>query len=368
MDYVRKCFYQTTQWNEDNSYANVVETFKNEIDFEIPQGVNLTVSAQSSQNSCTSYSLSNLEFVSGSLSYLFTTTPLLNIQSTKNVSLQDVVTSYKVLEPLREPADAKYWEVWQGGMRVDVRDTLLYGRVFLPGSCLEAMFIRRLSPTLQLLATCVSDSSLKNNGALTVTCQRDNGHWSLEGIYSTHEALVGLRTLYNFGFNKNIPSQAFGAAVPLPSRLSAGFEIYYGILNKAGGASIATRYTTQSTYTGTPLTLCVLANPLMGHLTVNYAVKTTYSTFASRFDFNIYSYLSDLSLGCELWRTNQEEMLSSTEFSSVIKASTSLGSQTAKVLWEGRFKELLVSSGIGLSTAGPSPSLTTFGIQVQYAS
>lgn len=361
MQYVQKCFYRATGWNEDNSYANVTETANNIIDFEIPEGANLVVSAQSSQNSCTSYKLSNLGFVNGSVAYLYTTTALENVQTSKDIDLQQVVASYKVLEPLRDPEDARYWQKWQGGVRVDVRDTLLYGRMFLPGSSLEAMLIRRLTPMTQVLVTCVSDSRLKNNGALTLIYQRDNGHWCHELIYSTHEALMGLRTLYNFGFTERVKE------LTNPSRLSVGFELYYGILNKAPGVSMALRYTTQSAYTGTPLTLTILSNPLMGHLSASYAVKTAYSTFASRFDFNVYSYLSDLSLGCELWRSSKDSE-SPKQFSSVIKASTSLGSQSVRLLWEGRFKEFMVSSGMGLTLAGPSPALTAFGIQVQYSS
>lgn len=39
--------------------------------------------------------------------------------------------------------------------------------MFLPGNSLEAMFVRRMSPTTQLLIKSVSDSRYKNNGAVS---------------------------------------------------------------------------------------------------------------------------------------------------------------------------------------------------------
>lgn len=40
--------------------------------------------------------------------------------------------------------------------------------MFLPGNGLEAMMVRRMSPTAQLLIKCVSDSRYKNSGAVSI--------------------------------------------------------------------------------------------------------------------------------------------------------------------------------------------------------
>jgi distribution and morphology protein 10 len=291
---------------------------------------------------------------------------LQDIASSKDVSLQNVVAGYRILQPLRRPENAMYWERWLNGVRIDTRETLLYGRFFLPGNSLEAMAIRRLSPKSQFLMTCVSDPSLKNNGAVTVTYQRDSGRFGQEFVYSTYETLLGYRALYNLGFDQRVNNPA------IASRLAVGLELFYGVSNKSPGFSTALRYTTQSAYTGTPLTLTLMSNPLMGHISASYAVRTTTaSSFASRFDFNVYSYVSDLSIGCEIWRRRP---ISTTveaaedEFSSVFKASTSLSQQTVRLLWEGKAKEFLVSSGLGLSFADRSPAATSFGIELQYSS
>lgn len=216
----------------------------------------------------------------------------------------------------------------------------------------------------------------------------------------------------------------------------------------------------------------------MGQVSTMYSLSTKGAAFGSRFDFNVYSYESDLSIGCEIWRyskenistgvdtqTNQdipagpnaglnqekdteligntkatlnkvtpslEEIPKAADTSSVeisehvdrnpisvddsffskkyktfinvldrklsdataqldisneqyagslndieeeeqelgvcFKGSTSLQTQTVNMVWEGRFKELLLSAGFGLSFASKTPTVTTLGLSVQYSS
>ncbi|CAN6615989.1 mitochondrial distribution and morphology protein 10 [Trichomonascus vanleenenianus] len=377
MEYIQRCFYKSTEWNEQNSYTFVAETAQNLLDFKLPQGISLNISSQPTENSATSYKLSSSGFVNGSIAYLYSSSLLKDVKTSRDIDLHNVVSGYKMMEPLRDPNDDLYKQVWLGGKRIDSKDLLLYGRLFLPGTALEAMLIRRLSPLSQLVVTCVSDSQLKNNGAVTFNYQLDKGKYCHEFIYSTHESLFGIRSIFNFG-----PSAALASA-PQPSRsasrLSMGYELYYGVSNKSPGFSTAVRYTSQSAYTGTPITMTLLANPLMGHLSATYALRTTTaSAFASRFDFNVYSYLSDLSIGCEIWRklrfsgadsdatTNDND---ANDFSSVFKASTSISNQSVRLLWEGRFHGFLISSGLALARSQMSENFAPrFGLEVQFSS
>ncbi|ANB13601.1 Mdm10p [Sugiyamaella lignohabitans] len=377
MDHLCQQFYRCTDWNEDNSYANVIETARNLIDFDIPDGASLIVSSQSSKNSFTSYTLSNLGMVNGSVAYLYSSRPLTTIEPSREIPLQELVSSYRILKPLNPPPDPIFWQQWHAGVRVDRKDTLLYGRLFLPGNSLEALLVRRLSPKSQLLVTCVSDNQIKNKGAITFNLQRDNGKWRNEIIYSTYESLIGYRGMYNIGFEESPSSSTNRSKVSPPvSRLAFGLEVFYGIASKSPGFSTAMRYTTQSAYTGTPLTLTLMSNPLMGHISATYAVRTTNaSSFASRFDFNVYSYISDLSIGCEIWRkgaissaVNSVEPPLPTDFSGVFKASTSLNSRKLRLLWEGRYKEILISTGAGISLSPRTPLATSVGIELQYSS
>lgn len=358
MEYIQRCFYDATAWGGQNSYASIAETVENLLDFEMPQGVSLNISSQTTPNTCTSYKLANLGLVNGSIAYLYSSTPLLDVDNSREIRLQDAVAGYKMLGSLREPDYPE--EVYYRGERVGANHNLLYGRLFLPGSSLEAMVIRRLSRLSQLLVTCVSDSRLKNNGAITFIHQRDTGKWCQELIYSTHETLLGYRGLYNVGFDRKVKFD--------PSRLSVGFEMFYGVSNKSPGLSTGLRYTTQSAYTGTPVTMTLMSNPLMGHISATYALRTTTaSAFASRFDFNVYSYLSELSIGCEIWRKARQGEQTSDEFTSILKASATMTNPTVKVLWEGRYRDFLISSGVGLSRFGPDLNATV-GIEFQFSS
>ena len=160
---------------------------------------------------------------------------------------------------------------------------------------------------------CLSTNSnlLKNHGILTVYFQQNYPKYSLEYIYSSNENLVGFRNLYNFNLGLTIDtsfetinndddlSSQSNKIFYDNSRLSIGTEIWYGISNMTPGISNSIRYSTYSTYTGKPLTITLSCNPLIGLLSSTYTVKTSVnSTLCSKYDFNVYSYDSDVSFGC----------------------------------------------------------------------
>jgi distribution and morphology protein 10 len=268
--------------------------------------------------------------------------------------------------------------------------------MYFPGSALEAMVIKRISQTSQLLVKCVSNEKLKNNGTMTFYWQRDTGRLSQEYIFSTNEALFGFRCLYNFSQG----AERLNTALYNNSSLSLGTELWYGAANMSPGVSTALRYSTQSTYTGKPLTMTLACNPLLGHISSTYSVKTSInSTFSSRYDFNIYSYDSDLSFGCEFWKSSGrmsmlplkridsslkphskhsvndqtvieafESLVKDTDYSSVVKISTSLNNRDFKFMWEGKFSDFLLAAGAELQLESNVPQVKKCGIQIQYSS
>ncbi|KAF8430319.1 hypothetical protein EV426DRAFT_635225 [Tirmania nivea] len=430
MDYVQQAFYKATNWNEDNSYANLTATARALLDFHTPRGLNLHLSSLSSPNFATSYSLTNLGVVDGSISYLYSSLPLTNVHKSKNVDLHDAVQGYRQLRHLTAPSEARFWEVWQGGVRVDKRDSLLYGRMYLPTSTLEMLYLRRRSPKSQLRIAAVSDAKLKNGGTVLAVLQQDVGKYSTEYLYSTSEGLIGARGLYNFGYDPRQKSKKVDEEIEYPDpsvledapavlpmreeevaveveklptgRLSMGAEVYYGVLNKSGGMSTALRYTTLPHHPGPPLTMTLTLSPLMGHLSTAYAIKAgPNAAFCSRFDFNMYSYESDLVVGCELWQrksitsattqmrrsataipsidvgednsVNSDETgggdgeKEKTAFTGVLKArwtqSAGLG-----VLWEGKVKHLLFSLGANIDFRRREGVVKGVGVEVQYSS
>jgi mitochondrial distribution and morphology protein 10 len=143
--------------------------------------------------------------------------------------------------------------------------------------------------------------------------------------------------------------------------------------------------------------MTVSVNPLMGNLSTTYAVKAGSNlTLCSRFDFNVYSYESDLVLGCELWRHRRKSplgeavivgleggpMVDTTKKSNAIaslgpaKDENVVGVLKARVdqnlkiglLWEGRIKDLLFSLGSSVDLKHGDQPFRAIGLQLQYSS
>ncbi|EAT76603.1 mitochondrial distribution and morphology protein 10 [Parastagonospora nodorum] len=388
MDNVQHAFYEASHWNVDNSYGALNATARALLDFDSPRGLRLQISSLAAPNFATSYTLGSVGVVDGSVSYLYSSLPLRKDFKSSRIDLHHVIRGFKHLQELRKPDEKWSWEQWHAGRRVDRKDTLLYGRIFLPQSRLEALYLRRLAPTRQLRIAAVSDSNLNNGGTILTLLQTDSGKYSTEYMYSTDSALMGLRGLYNFGPDPRVapteptrPEQV----EPVHGRFSAGAELYYGILNKSGGMSTGLRFTTLPNHPGFPYTMTLTLNPLMGNLSSTYAVKAGPSlALCSRFDFNFYSYESELQLGCELWRrrgnTDTEWAVKKLrpdwkrpaaspddDVAGVLKAKVDQDGRVG-LLWEGRIKELLFTLGASLDLKKREQIFRSVGIELQYSS
>lgn len=458
MEYLQKCFYSSTNWNEDNIFSNITATSQALLEFNIPNGMKLDVSSKSSDFLASSFTLSNHHSINGSIAYLYSSLPLKNTVGTKDISLQDAISGFRIIEPrpnVQNPSFSK-----------SNRDSLLYGRMYFPGSALEAMAIKKISNQSQLLIKCISNPQMNKNGTMIVYLQKNTPKYLREFIYSTNEALFGLRFLYNL----NSPTLhgpavagsggAGSGAGDVPkfdnSVMSVGTEVWYAAQSTSPGLSTAFRYSTRSTSTGKPLTMTLACNPILGHISSTYTVKTSVSsTFCSKYDFNWFSYASNLSLGFELYNygdqkrhqnnniwthpqstmhsppssettspevpltfeqyktknkpivnpiqnldnyyhinptllpskhehevstsdaidsyndsvmTAFQNLVNDSNFSSVLKISTSLNDKMVKILWEGKFKDFLVSTGVQLSSGKlHTPEINRIGLSLSYA-
>ncbi|KAM3422909.1 Mitochondrial distribution and morphology protein 10 [Cercospora zeina] len=364
MDYVQTAFDRKSRWNLDNSYASLTTTSINLLDFQIPSGLRLHVSSLSSPNFATSYTLGSRGVVDGSLSFLYTNLALRVASTSSDVPLSKLVRGYRQLQELRRPEDIS------ASLEGRKKDSLLYGRLYLPNSSLEALYLRRISPSRVFQIKCVSDERLPNGGTLLATLHNDQGKYTTEYLYSSDSALVGIRGLYNFGHDPRRPSGEDQHAVQMDQipahpwdhqggRLSAGAEAYFSPLNKSGGISTGLRFATLPSHTGFPYTMALTVNPLMGNLSSTYAVKAGPNlALCSRFDFNVYSYESDVVVGLELWQREQateenawaQQLIRSgwkktdEDVKGVLKARVDNHGKVG-LLWECRFKELLLGVG-----------------------
>lgn len=445
MEYLQKCFSKSTGWNEDNLYSHMLATSNALLDFRVPSGGKLEVSSQATPYLASSMTLRNHHSVNGSLAYLYLSTPIKNSTGTRDISLQDAIAGFRIIEPyataISSPPPSQ-----------NKKASLAYGRMYFPGSALEAMVIKRLSLQMQVLVKCISNPHLSKNGTMIIYLQENAPKFSREYIYSTNEALMGFRCLYNLGtLDKSVPATAppkFDNSV-----VSVGAEFWYAALSMSPGLLTGLRYSTRSTSTGKPLTMTLSCNPILGHVSSTYNVKTSVSsTVCSKYDFNWFSYASNLSIGFELFnfsknlaifRNNQkrhrtsihhdtlapppltpldslavtsnlsqfhpsgkakfvdpirdmnnyyhinpdllhsantdpagqeamsafQNLVNKSNFSSVIKGSTSLSDRMMKLLWVGRYKDFLVSTGvkINLNAETKTPEINKIGLTFAYA-
>ncbi|KAK6457998.1 mitochondrial distribution and morphology protein 10 [Scheffersomyces xylosifermentans] len=481
MEYLQKCFYKSTSWNEDNIFSNITASSSAILEFPIPTGIKLDSSSKSSEYSASSFTLSNYHSINGSLAYLYSSVPLRNTMGTREISLQDAIAGFRIIEPnINGISSIGGQDNFKHITGKYDKSSLLYGRMYFPGSALEAMIIKRITSQTQLLIKCINNPHLDKNGTMILYLQKNTPKYSREFIYSTNESLIGFRCLYNFG-NADNANNINTALIPKfdNSVISIGTELWYAARTMSPGLSTAFRYSTRSTSTGKPLTMTLAVNPILGHISSTYTVKTSVaSTFSSKYDFNFFSYASNLSLGFELYNyskenplhsfTNRSVNLSSEEnkylekrsergntipirshtsiahkdkdnliinpiqnldnyyhinptllpdktlskptsrksskssslsakeaaelerlssansesvttafqnlvnesdFASVVKFSTSLNDRMVKILWEGRVKDFLVSTGVKVSVnpTTNAPEFNRFGVSFSYA-
>ena len=147
----------------------------------------------------------------------------------------------------------------------------------------------------------------------------------------------------------------------------------------------------------------------MGNFSATYAVKAGEDlALCSRFEFNAYSYESELVLGCELWRRSvklpvrggrsmaaklawlsEEEMFPPAPVDSPQGGPMGLRANADKpekgevtgvfkgrvdeklrvgVVWEGRVKDLLVCVGSTLDLRRRDQPFRSLGVELQYSS
>ena len=133
LEYLLHSFNKTTDWNDDNFYSNLTATSKSFfppisclthldlLDFPTPMGFRLHTGSFAAEQFTAAATLSALPILDGSLAYTYTSKPLRGIQGTASSALIDLVQGFREIKPPRVPDDARHWEIWQGGRRVDYR-------------------------------------------------------------------------------------------------------------------------------------------------------------------------------------------------------------------------------------------------------
>lgn len=221
-------------------------------------------------------------------------------------------------------------------------DFLLYGRIYAPSPKLDALYIHRISETLQSIVTLVSvpsppptpslawpaeeisansssngPNSLGRLSELEIKLQRDVGKWSNEFSYSFGDSMFGLKGLYNFGDAnlrvgeevRRLEAEEEVMSSGLKGRWSVGGEVFFSAQERSAGVSTGIKFSTIPDGTSTnagggeevPTVITATLNPIMGHLSTAYSVGISpLAALATRFDFNLFSYDADLTIGGEI--------------------------------------------------------------------
>lgn len=357
-------------------------------------------------------------------------------------------------------------------------DYLLYGRLYAPSPRLDALYVHRLSRTFQSIVTLISvpspisappltwqsndDSSAAAANSPSGTAGRlselefkllqDTGRWSTEYSYAVGDGMWGARGLYNFGKSgsgdvaegvdsrreprERVVDEEEEMSTGLKGRWSTGGEVYFSAQERSAGVSTGVRFSTlpepkASSSAGPsqpPTTITATLNPIMGQFSTAYCVKTSPdSALGSRFDFNLYSYDADVTVGGEWYQRRAKQWegpevrppreswdafgrgavdaspsvkpvtkgIEEGEVTGVLKARASTNAVSAMrfrlsacllrtfltfapqdlaLLWEGRVGDFLVSLGVvadlrlASRSGGRTSPIRSVGIGLQYCS
>ncbi|GLB33603.1 putative component of the ERMES MDM complex [Lyophyllum shimeji] len=414
--YVLRSYYKATGWNEDNLYANLTRSSNAILDFTVPRGLHLSISKSPNALFKTTYSMTAMPSLNGSVGYIFTSCDL-DVKGSGNVRFKDMIEHFKVYDQPRRPEARE--EVWRGGERVHTRDYLLYGRFYLPTGRLDALYSTRLSPTIQALVAAISDpasskpAEMRGRGDasnIMLNLQHDVGKWCTEYTYSAEDGMWGVRVLHNFGrlgmpvepTDDNATTAGFRAGLKrvdeedaveggLKGRVSVGAELYFSAKEKSAGVSTGIRFTTlpdatppsfqvpssssplstpsKAQLSQPPTTITALFNPMLGHI----------------FDFNVYSFESEWTMGAEWWMRRSPAVDSDVETGStllklpppdleskddvhgVVKARASTNNDIS-LMWEGRLRNMLVSLGVVSDFSSRSKPIKAIGLELSYFS
>ena len=116
--------------------------------------------------------------------------------------------------------------------------------------------------------------------------------------------------------------------------LSSGAEVYLNAAGTGAGVSTGLRYVS-----GNHALSTLTFSPIMGHLSTTHSAQVLPGLIASaKYDYNIYSWDADLSVGMEF---SPSERLQ--------KLKIRFGGQGVAARFEGQFGRLNISVGVGFS-------------------
>lgn len=296
LDYMESClqqFYRDTKWPEDDCYTRLNSASRALLDFQVAHGFALNLGKPVSPFLKSSWTLSQL--APNSVSFLYTSTPL---KAPSNRIREEI----SALELRAQERVLRHAGAVEGKPKTS-RELLVYGRLFEDGK-LEGLFAQRLGKSV---LWSVSGYNLWNRSPASVNYVENQLHLSSQLQYASPRVAAELS--YSGASNVfGITGVANVARLNASTVWNVGSEAYYAAAEKSGGFSLGCKCTALHACVNRPpfkvpifSELLVTANPVMGHLATAFVTSVSPTTLASvRYDLNVYSFESDISVGYEL--------------------------------------------------------------------
>ncbi|KAI9356553.1 hypothetical protein DFJ73DRAFT_823145 [Zopfochytrium polystomum] len=339
-------YYELIGWNEEAvSYSNLCHWSKAILEFDSPNGLLLSVGKSVSPILKSSYSLgipdnrtaAGFLVVSSPLA-LPKPFPLHDEDQTYNPTTEKDVSSDADLVLLGEDPNDLFWK--RLGLLYKPRfmtNYLLYGRLF-HNLRLEGLYCQSITKK-DMIVMSGMNSWYKDDAQIAAQYTHKAKNWCIETSYSSDAHVLGVNSLLR------IPD----------TNWYVGGEVCYTAKERSGGLSVGAKY--DKWYTDRVHSIVtLLANPMMGHVSASFT-STVFPdlVMSTAYDFNTYSYESDLSLGLEYAPKDAEQ---------VLKAKFGL-SKGIGLKIEGRYNgQVLV--GIGMTTEFSLKPRSTFGVEINF--
>ncbi|KAI9190328.1 Mitochondrial distribution and morphology protein 10 [Blastocladiella emersonii ATCC 22665] len=267
-DYLDSClqqYFAATRWQVDQQYGSLLKDSRAILEFVTPNGFSMSLGSAASALLRSQYTLGLP--MSGAIGFLFTSVPLSDDPPSATIggssgaaALTTRPEAFTVAHSLGSPGSV-------------VSTYLLYGRIFRDAR-LEYVLARRLSQRTLFTVSGVS-SWTPEQSFVHYNLATNRGKWGHEFCFSSEAALFGFRWLRSIS----------------PS-FSLGGELYYLANEVSGGMSLGGKHTSRLA------TTTVTINPLLGHVSTSYTTWVQQGLRAAcRYDYNVYSYESDLAVG-----------------------------------------------------------------------
>ncbi|KAG4098249.1 hypothetical protein H8356DRAFT_1672297 [Neocallimastix lanati (nom. inval.)] len=363
IDFLKYCFQifnKETDWEENNYYSKICAASQQILDFKVPNGCNLSIEKSISPHLKSNYiiSLPNKR----SVGFLFTSLPQ-NLKSihlgyeTENVmrkEISDTPPNYPLkpienkniktfqLKSQKERELKRLKELEKKRKENEEYDKKKYKSYLLCGRLhedmhMEGLFSKRFKKNVLFVSTSIipwyTNKTIVNNQLFFHNSR-------------VYNELNYLSDTNIFGYN---------SLIKLTKNWHAGGELY---LTKTGGGigmSVGARYKKHYTDDSSAV-FTIVSNPVMGFISSTYTSSVAKGMYMStRYNFNIYSYNSDLAFGIE-YKPQKKNQL--------VKAKISLKDGIA-FLYEGRYQRARYN--IGFSSGFGKTAKQNIGLEVAFS-